>query len=41
MYKIQYYWNKRNPLVSNTDNFFCFNSNVYNLYNNDSIIYKK
>ena len=25
--------------LSNTDNFFCLNSNVSNLYNNDVIIY--
>jgi len=24
---------KKKPVVSNTGNFFCFDSNVYNLYN--------
>jgi hypothetical protein len=42
MHKIQYYWNKRSmgtqvkkkkPIISNTGNFCCFNSNVSNLYN--------
>ena len=27
-------------VIFNTGNFFCFHSNVSNLYNNDSIIYK-
>ena len=31
---------KKKPVISNTDNFFCFNSNVSNLNNNDLIIYK-
>ena len=30
---------KKKPVISNTGNLFCFNSNVYNLYNN-VIIYK-
>ena len=35
----EYKFGKRN-LLSNTGNFFCFNSSVSNLYNNDVIIYK-
>ena len=31
---------KKKPVISNMDNFFCFNSNVSNFYNNDVIIYK-
>ena len=32
---------KKKPLISNMGNFFCFNSNVSNLYNNDVTICKK
>jgi hypothetical protein len=32
---------KKKHFISNTANFFCFKSNVSNLYNNDAIIYKK
>jgi len=32
---------KKKPVISNTANFFCFNSNVSNLYNNDVLIIKK
>ena len=28
---------KKKPVISNTDNFLSFNSNVSNLYNNDAI----
>ena len=28
----------KQPVISNTDNFFCFNSNVSNLFNNNIII---
>jgi hypothetical protein len=31
---------KKKPVISNTDRFFCFNSIVSNLYNNDVLIYK-
>ena len=31
---------KKNPVRSNMVSFFCINSNVSNLYNNDAIIYK-
>jgi hypothetical protein len=31
---------EKKPVISNTGNFFCFDSNVSNLYNNDVIIYK-
>jgi hypothetical protein len=31
---------KKKPVISNTGNFFYFNSNVSNLYNNDVIIYQ-
>jgi hypothetical protein len=27
-------------IISNTDNFFCFNINAFNVYTNDIIIYK-
>jgi hypothetical protein len=47
-YKIQCYWNKVRgtkafpwaPVIFNTVNFFCFNSNVSNLYTKDVIIYQ-
>jgi hypothetical protein len=32
--------NVEKPVISNRDNFFCFNNNTYNLYNNDVTIYK-
>ena len=32
--------NAEKPVISNRDNFFCFNINTSNLYNNDVIIYK-
>ena len=28
---------KKKPVISNTDNFFCFNSHVSNLYNNSVV----
>jgi hypothetical protein len=31
---------KETRIIYNTGNFFCFNINVFNLYNNDVIIYK-
>ena len=31
---------RKKTVLSNTDDFFCFNSNVSNLYKNDVIIYK-
>ena len=31
---------KKKLAISNTGNFFCFNSNVSSLYNNDVLIYK-
>ena len=30
--------NTEKPVISNRDNFFCFNINTSNLYNNDVII---
>ena len=32
---------KKKPVIFNTGYFFCFKSNVSNLYNNDVIIHKK
>ena len=28
---------KKKPVISNTGNFFCFNDNVFNLYNNSGV----